>query len=492
MSDKITVDRTRPAVHLRIGGERLTSGSGGVHDHIDPATGQVDARIPLAGSTEMDRAVHTARAAFEKWRHVPPAERRRLLTRLADLIEENLGEFSRRAALDNGTPVSVAAGIGQMAIEWTRYYAGWADKLSGDVTTTRTTDGELGYTLPLPYGVIGVIITWNGPLISLAMKIPAALAAGNTVVVKPSELTPFSGELFADLIERAGFPAGVVNVLPGAAEAGAALVEHPLVEKISFTGGPATARRILTACAQDMKPAVLELGGKSAQLVFEDADLQQACAFGSMLALATLSGQGCAFPTRMLVQRPVYEEVIERVADMARAIAIGDPFDPTTLSGPVVNQAAVDRIQGMVKQAKADGSRLVIGGGMANGRFEGPLSGGYFVEPTVFADVDPKSELAQTEVFGPVLAIIPFDTEEEAVEIANGTRYGLASYLWTNDLGRAHRVTEALEAGEVLVNGATGLAVNRPFGGIGISGVGKEGGREGIAEFLRVKSIAFK
>lgn len=492
MSGKTSVNRTRPAVHLRIGSERLTSGSGGTHEHIDPATGQVDAHIPLAGAAEMDRAVLTAREAFEKWRHVKPAERRRLLTRLADLIEENLDEFSRRAAMDNGTPVSAAAGISRMAIEWTRYYAGWADKLSGDVTTTRTADGELGYTVPLPYGVIGVIITWNGPLISLAMKIPAALAAGNTVVVKPSELTPYSAELFADLVEEAGIPAGVVNVLPGASEAGAALVENPLVDKITFTGGPDTARRILTACAQDMKPVVLELGGKSAQLVFEDADLQQACGFATMLALATLSGQGCAFPTRMLVQRSVYDDVVKRVADMAQGITIGDPFEAATMSGPVVNQAAVDRIQRMVAQAKADGSRLVIGGGLANGRFDGPLSGGYFVEPTVFADVDPNSELAQTEVFGPVLAIIPFDTEEEAIEIANGTRYGLAAYLCTNDLGRAHRVTEALESGEVLVNGATGLAVNRPFGGVGISGIGKEGGREGLAEFLRVKSIAFK
>lgn len=480
-----TIDRTRPVVHLRIGAERLSAGSGGTHDHIDPVTGQADARIPLAGPEEVDRAVRTAHEAYDTWRRTPPAERRRLLLRLADLIDEHTDEFARRGTLDNGTPLAMAHGLVPISVEWTRYYAGWADKLTGEVTSSFTDGGEFGYTLPQPYGVIGIIITWNGPLVSLAMKIPAALAAGNTVVVKPSELTPFCGELFADLVERAGIPAGVVNILPGAPEAGAALVDHPLVRKVTFTGGPATARKILHSCADTMKPAVLELGGKSANIVFADADLDAACAHGIFLPVAALSGQGCAFPTRMLVERPVYDEVVERAAGIAKTITVGDPFDPATLSGPVVSEAAVDRIVAMIERAKSDGARLVTGGS----RLGGDLAGGYFVEPTVFADVDPASELAQNEVFGPVLAITPFDTDDEAIEIANSTRYGLSGYIRTNDLRRAHRVAEALVTGEVLVNGAANLAVHRPFGGLGLSGFGKEGGRLGIEEFLRVKAV---
>jgi len=487
MASVETVDRTRPAVHLRIGGESLREGSGGVHDHIDPSTGQVDAQIPLAGAAEVDQAVQSAHVAFQSWRRTAPAERRRLLMRLADLIEENTAEFTRRGTLDNGTPLSVSGRFVPMAAEWTRYYAGWADKIAGDLTASITDTGELGYTLPQPYGVIGVIITWNGPLISLAMKVPAALAAGNTVVVKPSELTPFCAELFADLVEQAGIPAGVVNILPGTAEAGTAMVEHPLVQKVTFTGGPETARKILRACAEQIKPTVMELGGKSANILFEDADLEVACTHGTFLPVATLSGQGCAFPTRMLVQRSIYAEVVGRVEALAKTITVGDPFAPETMSGPVISEAALERILGVIDRAKADGARLVTGGGRL--RLDGPLAGGYYVEPTVFADVDPHSELAQQEVFGPVLSIIPFETEEDAIAIANATRYGLSAYVQTKDLRRAHRIAEALVSGEVLINGAANLAVHRPFGGVGISGFGKEGGRHGIEEFLRVKSV---
>jgi aldehyde dehydrogenase (NAD+) len=479
-------DRTPPAVHLRIGAERRPSGSGGVHEHINPVTGQPDADIPLAGGAEVDEAVRAAHAAFAQWRATRPAERRRLLLRLADLMDGNGAEFARRGTLDNGTPLTVSGGFVPQSSEWTRYYAGWADKISSDLTAFHSKDGEIGYTLSQPYGVIGVIITWNGPLISLAMKIPAALAAGNTVVVKPSELTPFCGELFADLVAEAGFPPGVVNVLPGAPEAGAALVGHPLVKKITFTGGPDTAKKILHSCADLMKPACLELGGKSANIVFDDADLDMACSHGTFMSVAVLSGQGCALPTRMLVHEPVYDAVVSRVAEIAKAITVGDPFEPATLSGPVVSQAALDRILAMIDQAKLDGARLVTGGA----RLEGGLAGGYFIEPTVFADVDPASELAQKEVFGPVLAITPFGTEDEAIRIANSTPYGLSAYIQTSDLRRAHRVADELVTGEVLVNGAVNLGVHRPFGGVGLSGFGKEGGRAGLEEFLQVKSVA--
>jgi len=350
------------------------------------------------------------------------------------------------------------------------------------VTGNPVQDGELGYTMPQPYGVVATIITWNAPLMSIAMKVPAALAAGNTVVIKPSSLTPFSGELFMDLVEEAGFPPGVVNMLPGGGEAGDRLVTHPLVKKVSFTGGLATAAKILRACAETAKPAVMELGGKSANIVFEDADVPVACAFNIGLSVGAFAGQGCGLPTRMLVHESIHDEVIERVRALVAAIKTGDPTNPTTVHAPVISQAAADRIMGMIERAIAGGATLVAGGH----RMDRP---GFYIEPTVFTDVDPDSEIAQEEVFGPVLAITKFSTEQEAITIANSTRYGLAAYIQTSDLTRAHRVAAELEAGEVLINGAGNLAVHRPFGGIGISGVGKEGGRAGFEEFLRVKAV---
>jgi len=482
------VDRSTPPVTLRIGGEKLTRGSGGVHGHINPCNGRVDAEIPLAGAEEINAAVQVAHQAFQSWRNVRPAERARLLLKLADLIEANAEEFVRRGVLDNGTAIATTVGSPIAARDWTRYYAGWADKIEGQTTSTFGPDGELSYTLAQPYGVIGIIITWNGPLISLGMKIPAALAAGNTVVVKPSELTPFSGELFADLVAQAGIPDGVVNILPGDPSAGAALVAHPLVKKVTFTGGPATARKILASCAETMKPAVLELGGKSANVVFDDADLGSACFHGALMSVGMMAGQGCAFPTRMLVQDTIYDEVCQRVAAIAKNIVIGDPFDPGTGSGPLVNEAALTRVLGMIERAKADGARLIAGGA----RLGGELTDGYFLEPTVFADVDPDSELAQTEVFGPVLSIIPFHDDDDAIRIANNTQYGLSGYVQTTSLRRALRFADELETGEVLVNGATNIAVWRPFGGFGISGLGKEGGRAGFEEMLRVKGVGIK
>jgi aldehyde dehydrogenase (NAD+) len=481
------IDRTRPDVYLYIDGERHSAGGGGAWDHIDPSTGQVDKTIPLADAGDVDRAVNAARTAFATWRKTPPAERRRLLLRLADLIEAHAEDFGRLCAMDNGIPIMTGGGVVGVAAEWTRYYAGWADKThAGDVTTTYANHNELSYTLSQPYGVIGVIITWNGPLISLAMKVPAALAAGNTVVVKPSELTPFTGCLFAELVAEAGFPPGVINILPGTAAAGEALVAHPFVDKVSFTGGPETAKKILHTCAELMKPVVMELGGKSANIIFDDANLEAACGLGTFMAVGLMSGQGCAFPTRMLVQEGVYDQVVDMVAMIAKTITIGDPFDPGTIAGPVINHAAIDRILGVIEQAKSDGARLVAGGA----RLEGNLAAGYFLEPTVFADVDPLSDLAQNEVFGPVLAISKFSTDDEAIAVANNTKYGLSGYIQTTNLSRALRVAEELITGEVLINGAPNLTVQRPFGGLGLSGFGKEGGRHGIDEFLRVKSVA--
>ncbi len=480
----MTVDRTPPKVGLRIGDQRLTSGSGGEHGHVNPCTGKVDATIPLAGKVEVDRAVEVAHEAFQSWRATRPATRRQLLLRLADLLDANSAELSRIGTLDNGMP-NASGVMPAFSAEWTRYYAGWCDKLSSDVVGSLADGGAFSYTIGQPYGVIGAIITWNAPLLSLAMKIPAVVAAGNTVVIKPSEATPFTGELYMDLVADAGFPSGVINMLPGTASAGQALVDHPLVKKVSFTGGPVTARRILASCADSMKPVVLELGGKSANLIFDDADVPSAASLGTALSCGMMSGQSCNFGTRMLVQSSVYEEAVSRAKAVAESFKVGDPFEPGVLAGPVISEAALTRVLGMVERAKVDGARLVAGGN----RLGGDLSDGFYIEPTVFADVDPDSELAQTEVFGPVLAIIPFETEQEAIQIANNSQYGLSGYVQTADLRRALRVAEALDTGEVMINGAPNLMVNRPYGGFGVSGVGKEGGRHGIEEFLRVKGV---
>ena len=472
-------------VSLRIGPEQRAHGSGGVHRHVNPSTGTVDVEVPLAGADDIHDAVICASEASRGWRRTPPCERRRLLLALADLIAERADDFAHRAALDTGTPVTLARRFVPMAAEWTRYYAGAADRIGGDLTSAMTDSGELAYTLAQPYGVIGAIVTWNAPLMSLSMKIPAVLAAGNAVVIKPSELTPFVPDLYADLTEAAGFPPGVINVLPGSVDAGAALVRNPLVGKITFTGGPQTATSILQACADLIKPVVLELGGKSANVVFADADLDAACSYGTFMSVAALSGQACSLPTRMLVEASVYPDVVNRVATIARSVVVGDPFDRATMSGPLISETALNRVAGLVGRATQQGAKLITGGA----RLGPPLDRGYFFEPTVLADVDAHSELAQTEVFGPVLAITPFEDEEEAVAIANATRYGLSAYVQTRDLKRAHRLAEALVAGEVLVNGATSLAPHRPFGGFGNSGIGKEGGRHGIEEFLRIKAV---
>jgi aldehyde dehydrogenase (NAD+) len=478
------VDRTPPAVRLRIGDQTPSTGSGGVHAHVSPCTGKVDATVPLAGTQEVDGAVGEAQQAFESWRRAQPDVRRAALWRLAELIEANAGELGRLGTLDNGIP-NASGAMARISAEWTRYYAGWCDKLATDVVGTVAENGAFSYTVGQPYGVLAAITTWNAPLLSLAMKVPAMLAAANTVVVKPSELTPFTGQLFMDLLAQAGFPPGVVNLLPGAVEAGEALVAHPLVQKVSFTGGPSTAGRILHVCADSMKPVVLELGGKSANIIFEDADLARAVSLGTVMSCGLMAGQSCNFGTRMLVQRGVYEEVVNQVKSVAGSFKIGDPFEPGVMAGPVISETALQRVLGMIERAEGAGARLVAGGH----RLGGDLADGYYIAPTVFADVDPDSELAQTEVFGPVLAITPFDTEEEAIDMANNSRYGLSGYVHTADVRRSLRVAEELVTGEVLINGAASLVANRPYGGAKMSGLGKEGGRQGIEEFLRVKSI---
>lgn len=472
-----------PPVHIVIGSEDRTTGDGGVFEHVNPTTGEVQAEIPLAGAREVDEAVRAARQALPAWKRMKPSTRRDILMDFARRIE-SFDDWVSLQVLENGQPSPQATRVTRFAVDYTAYYAGWADKLTGDVTASNPDDGFI-YTVPEPHGVIAVIITWNSPLLSLAMKIPPALAAGNTVVLKPAEFTPFSAMRFLQLAREAGIPDGVINIVQGGPDAGAALVEHPGVDKITFTGGPDTAGHIMRGAASNITPVLFELGGKGANLIFADADLDEALPFSCRYGMAN-SGQACAIPTRMLVERSIYSEVLDRVVEQYAGLRAGDPLDPDTYIGPLINRAAQQRVLNLIESAKTEKSGRQVFGGQS---FSGELSNGCFVPPTVFADVDPASFLAQGEVFGPVLSVIPFDTEEQAIEIANNTRFGLANYIQSRDPRRIQRLVSELRSGAVAVNTASCTHYSSPFGGAGVSGFGREGGKEGIDEFVRVKTV---
>lgn len=472
---------------LFIGGELRTDYSGEPYEHRNPATGEPQQTILLAGRREVDLAVSNAASAFETWRRFPADQRRDVLLRLAGLLTERSDTLGTVATLENGVPKSMGdllAGSGPAG--WFSYYAGWADKIEG-TTLSPLGYGGFDYTVPEPFGVIAAIIPWNSPLTTVGMKIAPALAAGNCVVIKPPEFAPFTTLHFAELAVEAGIPPGVVNVVVGGPEAGDALVRHPGIDKVSFTGGGATARKIIAATAETLMPVVMELGGKSANLVFPDAALTEVIP-AAVFTSALLSGQVCTCPSRLMVHESIYDEAVQMAEATARSIALGDPFEPTTMMGPLVNSGHRDRVESVIKRAQDEKSGRLLTGGERPG---GDLSRGCFLTPAVFADVDNSSHLAQEEIFGPVLSMMKFRDEDEAVALANGTAYGLAGYLWTNDLGRALRVAGRLKAGTVSVNSMVGyLAPNTPYGGTGASGFGREGGREGLLEFIRTKNVS--
>jgi aldehyde dehydrogenase (NAD+) len=483
--DRARAVATLPTAAAFIDGE-WASAHGAEHTHVDPSTGATLGTWVLPGPDDVDRAVESAASAQQPWWRASPAFRRDCLNAIATEITDATEALAGLVTLEMGMPVKASRAGVLAAAEWFRHYAGYADKLEGTVPTVGDSNRSLDYTRSAPYGVVAAIIPWNGPVAALALKVAPALTAGNAVVLKPSELAPFSSLYFAMLASRAGLPPGVLNVVPGGPDIGSRLCEHAAVSLISFTGGDRAGRAVSEAAARRHVPTILELGGKSPSLVFADADVDKAAKLAAILGVGQNSGQGCFLPTRLLVQRSVYERTLDGVVATAEKLRLGDPFDSQTTMGPVVDTRARERILEVISSAAERGDGRLVCGGVRAG---GALANGNFIAPTVFADVDPESPLGQDEVFGPVLSVIPFDEEQDAVELANGTKYGLAGYVWTNDLGRAHRVAELLDAGYVSVNGMALLPPGAPFGGWKASGHGVEGSRAGLLEYQRIKNV---
>jgi aldehyde dehydrogenase (NAD+) len=473
-----------PRYTALVGGERIEQGSGPTMAHIYPANGQVTSELKLAGATEVDAAVLAARNALTSWRASSSEVRRNLLLKLADLIEQHTQELAALDTVGNGYPSMMSPYTSMVIAQRFRYYAGWADKIRGETLDTWSSPAH-NYVNYEPYGVIGAIVPWNGPLFAAAMVLAPALAAGNCIVIKAPELAPYSVMRLATLFEEAGFPEGVVNMVCGGPDVGEAIVANAGIDKVQFVGSSATAKKVLKTAAESLKPCGLELGGKSAVVVFEDANLQDAAKRG-LSGAVSVSGQGCVNGTRLLVQRSVYDQFVAMVQAMAEHMKLGDPSDPSTVMGPIISEQSLNRIEGVIAKAKEQGARLICGGERASGDF----ADGYYMPLTIFADVDHSSDVAQQEIFGPVLTITPFDTEAEAIELANGTEYGLGCYIHTQNLSRAHRVAAKMEAGLVQVNASgEGMQPFAPFGGYKQSGYGRLGGEQGLLEFLQVKSV---
>jgi aldehyde dehydrogenase (NAD+) len=469
---------------LLIAGDRVTRSSGGTHQHINPATGQPNATVQLAGAAEIGEAVTSAWSAHREWMSLTADRRRDLLIDLADVVHDNLDELTRLNVHDYAVPISFA-GNAILLERFLRHFAGYVDKPHG-ISTPVAESFDVNLIEREPYGVVGVIAPWNGALVVIGSCVAPALAAGNAAVLKPSEVAPLAALRFGELCIEAGLPAGLVNVVPAGPDGGDALVRHPGIRKVHFTGGGTTARKVLEAAAANLTPVVAELGGKSASIIFGDADLDAAAMLSAHQGPLIQSGQSCACASRVLVHESVYDAFLQKFVSVVQSARIGDPFDPGVAFGPVISAAAADRIIAEIDEAASTGAGELLTGG---GRLGGKLAAGYYVEPTVFGGVDNASALAQTETFGPVVSVLKFGNEAEAVRIANDTSYGLNAFVQTRELARAHRVARRLEAGSVWVNTFSDISPQGPYGGFKQSGFGRTGGLAGLYEFLQVKNI---
>ena len=472
---------------LYIGGKFVDPVSNEWFESEDPFEGRPWALIPRAGADDIDRAVQAAHEAFTRgpWSRMTPSERGRLLCRLGDLIVRDARKLAEIEVRDNGKLFAEMHGQLGYIPQWYYYYGGLADKIQGAVIPLDK-KGFFNFTRNEPLGVVGVITPWNSPLLLATWKLAPALAAGCTTVIKPSEFTSASTLEFVKLFEEAGFPPGVVNVVTGfGKDVGAPLIEHPLVRKIAFTGSDVTGRAINELAARQLKHVTLELGGKSPNIVFGDANIEDAVN-GVVAGIFAATGQTCVAGSRLLLQEGIHDAFVEKLLNLARTARMGNPMSTDTQVGPITTRAQYRKVLDYIDIAKADGARLLLGGGAAT---RPECGNGWFVEPTIFADVDNRMRIAQEEVFGPVLAIVKFRDEADAVAIANDSRFGLGAGIWTRDIGRAHRMAEEIKSGIVWVNCYRAVSYMSPFGGYKDSGLGRENGIDAIREYLQVKSV---
>ncbi len=469
---------------LFINNEWRPASSGRRFPVVNPATEEVIAEVALGDAADVNAAVKAARTCYESdgWRKLSARQRGRLLAKTADLLEARLDEFARLETAHNGKTLFESKIELGMTVNTLRYYGGWADKIVGD---TLPVDGPFFvYTLREPIGVVGAIVPWNFPLNIASWKFAPALATGCTIVLKPASETPLTALLFAELVQEAGFPAGAFNVVAGGgSSAGAALVRHPEVDKISFTGSTEVGRQIMKMAADTNKRVTLELGGKSPNIVFADADVKAAVR-GAQTGIFYGKGEVCAAGSRLLVERSVHDQVVEQLAEGAKKLAIGDPLDKNTRLGALVSKQQRETVLGYIKKGVDEGAQLVAGGrpGNHNGK-------GYFVEATVFDAVSPTMTIAREEIFGPVLAVLSFDGVDEGIALANQTMYGLAAGIWTKDVQKAHRVARAVRAGTVWINSYNSYDSGAPFGGFKASGFGRDLGREALDGYLETKTV---
>jgi aldehyde dehydrogenase (NAD+) len=478
----------RPTVRqtkLLIDNRWVAAAEGGTFETFDPSTGEVIAEVAAGTAADVDKAVKAARRALERgpWSEMDATARGELMFALADIILEHADELAALESLNCGKTIADSTGDLEGVVKSLRYYAGWCDKIEG--RTIPVQKDFLSYTLRQPVGVVGQIIPWNFPLLMLAWKWGPALACGNTIVLKPAEQTPLTALRLGELAMEVGFPSGVINIINGFGEtAGAAMVEHPDIDKIAFTGHVDTAKIIQRSAAETLKRTTFELGGKSPNVVFADADLDAAVA-GAFHAIYFHGGQCCTAGSRLFVEKKVHKDFVERLAARAKARAIGDPLDPATEQGPQVSQEQLDKILHYVELGKEQGAKLVAGGARSGDR-------GFFVEPTIFDDVRDDMAIARDEIFGPVVSVLPFSSVDEVIPRANDTKYGLAAAVWTKDLDKAHLFAKHVKAGTVWVNCYHVVEANTPFGGFKMSGQGRENGEAALEHYTESKTVTIK